>query len=216
MTFSAKALMASRFTTKHYDPSRRLPEHVLDELLEALRLSPTSVNAQLTRYFVASTEEEKAKLLPAIPDFNLDRARLASDVIVFTVKTEADEAHLARVLEKEVEDGRFESEDIKMMVDGARRYFANLQLERAGVAEWATRQAYLAMGVLLTVAPAMGVNATAMEGVDTAKVDEILGLKEKGLKSIAMVSLGYRDPVRDTNGERPKSRLTKEEIFFRV
>lgn len=43
-------------------------------------------------------------------------------------------------------------------------------------------------------------------------LNEILGLDEKNLTAIAAVSLGYRSP-KDGNAQRPKSRLTRDELF---
>ena len=61
-------------------------------------------------------------------------------------------------------------------------------------------------------AAAIGVDSTVVEGYDSAKMDEILGLKQKGLKSIVIATLGYR-AENDGNAHRPKSRLPKEQIF---
>ncbi len=57
--------------------------------------------------------------------------------------------------------------------------------------------------------------STCLEGVDFKKVDEILGLREKGLTAVVLLSLGYRNP-NDGNAMRPKSRLATEEIFTEI
>ena len=64
------------------------------------------------------------------------------------------------------------------------------------------------MGFLLFAAAGMGIDSTALEGVDFPKLNEILGLDEKNLTAIAAVSLG-----KDGNAQRPKSRLTRDELF---
>ena len=51
-----------------------------------------------------------------------------------------------------------------------------------------------------------------LDGADFPKLNEILGLDEKNLTAIAAVSLGYRSP-KDGNAQRPKSRLTRDELF---
>ena len=61
----------------------------------------------------------------------------------------------------------------------------------------AARQAYIALGVALVAAAEQQVDSTPMEGFDPAKVDEILGLKERGLRSVVLLPLGYRDPAAD-------------------
>ena len=66
-------LLRTRYTTKHYDASRPVSDEDLAVLLEALRLSPTSVNGQYTKFFVAKTPEARARLMPAVMDFNQGR-----------------------------------------------------------------------------------------------------------------------------------------------
>ena len=53
----------TRYTTKHYDPAKRVSDADFADLLEVLRLAPTSVNAQATRYFVADNAAAKEKIL---------------------------------------------------------------------------------------------------------------------------------------------------------
>jgi nitroreductase len=61
----------------------------------------------------------------------------------------------------------------------------------------AAKQAYIAFGMSLAAAAFEGVDATPMEGFNPSAVDEILGLKEKGLKSTLLLPLGYRDVEKD-------------------
>lgn len=184
-----------------------------DTLLEILRLTPTSVNAQALHYFTATSQEARERLLPAFPEFNRDRITGASDVVVFTVPKTLTEAHLRRVLDKEESDGRFPNAEVKNAQDQGRRYFAGLhQGSEAELVAWEARQAYIGMGFLLFAAAGMGIDSTALEGVDFPKLNEILGLDEKNLTAIAAVSLGYRSP-KDGNAQRPKSRLTRDELF---
>lgn len=193
-------LAQERYTTKHYN-GQQIPREEFDTLLEILRLTPTSVNAQALHYFTATSQEARERLLSAFPEFNRDRITGASDVVVFTVPKTLTEAHLRRVLDKEESDGRFPNAEVKNAQDQGRRYFAGLhQGSEAELVAWEARQAY------------MGIDSTALEGVDFPKLNEILGLDEKNLTAIAAVSLGYRSP-KDGNAQRPKSRLTRDELF---
>ena len=132
---------------------------------------------------------------------------------VFTVPKTLTEAHLRRVLDKEESDGRFPNAEVKNAQDQGRRYFAGLhQGSEAELVAWEARQAYIGMGFLLFAAAGMGIDSTALEGIDFPKLNEILGLDEKNLTAIAAVSLGYRSP-KDGNAQRPKSRLTRDELF---
>lgn len=203
----------SRYTTKHYDASKKIPAEQIAQLLEVLRNSPSSVNSQPWHFFVVDNEAAKAKILPAITDFNQPRVTGSSHTIIFCVKTPLDEAHLQNLLTQEDKDGRFPDASQKTAQDQGRHFFVNKNsaTPEAQLA-WECKQLYIALGNLLYAAAAIGIDSTAVEGYDDIKMDEILGLKEKGLKSVVVATLGYRD-TNDSNAKRPKSRLPKEQIF---
>ena len=51
-----------RYTTKHYN-GKQIPRDQFNELLEILRLAPSSVNAQAWKFIIVSTKEAKEKIL---------------------------------------------------------------------------------------------------------------------------------------------------------
>ena len=79
-------LMRTRYTTKHYDPNRRVSDQDMDTLLEVLRLSPSSTNIQPWKFYVIDTPEMKERIMPAVKDFNIERMQ-APQLIIFTVPT---------------------------------------------------------------------------------------------------------------------------------
>ena len=197
-------LMKSRYTTKHYS-GEKIPREKLEALLEVLRLSPSSVNSQPWHFFVASSDEAKAKILPAILDFNR-----------FAVREEIGPEHLKALLEQELADGRYAGLPAGTDYDAGRRHFVDLhQKERRDGLAWETAQAYIAQGFLLMAAAAIGVDSTPIEGADFEMLDRILGLREKGLRSVVAVSLGVRRP-NDSNASRPKSRLPREAVVTEI
>jgi nitroreductase/dihydropteridine reductase len=78
--------------------------------------------------------------------------------------------------------------------------------------QWMEKLVYIALGTLLLGAAALEIDATPIEGYDHVTLDEALGLRERGLKSVVMAALGYRS-ADDFNAALPKSRLPAEEIF---
>lgn len=125
-TMSLLDVARTRYTTKHYDPAKRVSDADFADLLEVLRLAPTSVNAQATRYFVADNAAAKEKILPAILDFNRPRVTESSHTIVFAVKDPITDADFEEVLAKEEADGRFPNAGAKAVQDQGRRYFAGV------------------------------------------------------------------------------------------
>lgn len=81
-----------------------------------------------------------------------------------------------------------------------------------GARDWAARQVYIALGVLLTTAATLQIDAAPMEGVDPKAVDELLGLEERGLQSRVIVALGFR-LASDEAAHGPKIRYNEASVF---
>lgn len=204
-------LLRTRYTTKHYDASRPVSDEDLAVLLEALRLSPTSVNGQYTKFFVAKTPEARARLMPAVMDFNRERVKNASHLIVFAVPKVPTEEHLRAVVQQEAADGRFPADMPEAQRDAGRRNNGTPEAFRA----WTTAQAYIALGFLLYTAALIGVDTTAIEGAEFDEADRILGFDEMNLRTVMMVALGHRDS-NDSNARRPKSRLPMSAVVEEI
>ncbi len=205
-------IVRSRYTTKHYDPSKPLSDDEVAQLLEVLRMSPSSVNSQPWHFFVARTPQAKAKLLPGILDFNQSRVTDADFVVVIAARDTYSDQEFEAVLARETHDGRYPNDELRLQQDKGRRYFVGLHAKSADeLFEWSARQAYIALGFVLYAAAQMGIDTTSLEGLDYAKLDEILGLKGKGLRTAVAVSFGHRS-ANDGNATRPKSRLSLEDV----
>jgi nitroreductase/dihydropteridine reductase len=58
----------------------------------------------------------------------------------------------------------------------------------------------------------MGLDATPIEGFTASKMDDVLGLAEKGQTSVVVATVGYRSDA-DFNAKLPKSRLDQNEVI---
>lgn len=204
-----------RYTTKAYDPARPLPQDVVAQLLEALRLSPSSVNAQPWHFVVAASDAGKARIATATAEgyrYNTPKVLAASHVVVLCARTDLPEDYLQRLLDQEQADGRLADAKARQTQHDTRAFYVGLHREAGDVAAWAQKQTYLALGSLLLAAGLLGVDATPMEGFDVATLDAELGLRERGLSALVLVALGQRADS-DFNAGLPKSRLPAEELF---
>ena len=93
-------LARTRYTCKHYDPTRGIAPETLGRLAEILRLSASSVNIQPWRFVFLATPKAKARLMPAVKDFNLERVEHAPLIILFLAKNRLDEEHLKKLFAK--------------------------------------------------------------------------------------------------------------------
>ena len=209
----------ARYTTKAFDPERKIPEAVVEQLCAVLRNAPSSVNSQPWHFIVAASPEAKLRVARATQGgfaYNEPKLRNASHVIVLCGRTRLDDAHLDAVIAQENSDGRFATPEAMAMQDKTRRFYVNLhQNEMKDDRSWIERQVYIALGGLLLAAGAVNVDACPMEGFDAAVLDAELGLAEKGLTSVVLVALGYRG-ADDFNAKLPKSRLAEEVVFTRL
>lgn len=206
----------TRHATKAFDPTRQIPEATFAELRSLLRYSPSSVNSQPWHFIVATSSAGKARIAKATNEgyaVNAPKILNASHVIVLCARTELDDAYLATLLDQEERDGRFATPEGRATQSKVRGHYVDLHREqRQDVPQWTEKQVYLALGALLLGAAALGIDACPMEGFDPAVLDAELGLREKKLRSIIIVSLGYRS-AEDFNAKLPKSRLPEQAIF---
>ena len=206
----------ARHTVKAFEPGKTLPETDIETLLNVLQNSPSSVNSQPWHFVVASTAEGRAAIAKSTTGafaYNEPKVLNASHVIALCMKSDITEAHLQNVLAQEEKDGRFASADAKAGQDKSRRGYVDMhRYELRDVPQWMEKQVYIALGGLLLGAAMLGIDATPMEGFDQRALDLCLGLREKGLTSVVLVSLGVKSD-KDFNAALPKSRLSREDIF---
>lgn len=209
------SIMRSRYTTKHYDPSKPVSEEALQTMLEVLRLSPSSVNSQPWHFYVIESAEAKAKLMPAVKDFNIERMK-APVFILFTVSTKLGPQYWEALYQQEDADGRFAGWTSPERPDAIRMMAAErLEADPAELFLYNSNQAYLALGCLTVAAETLGVDSTILGGLDFDQVDEIFGFGAKNEKSIVAIALGHRAKD-DANAQRPKSRWPAERVITRL
>ena len=208
--------VAKRHTAKAFDNTQTLSEPQIETLLHVLQNTPSSVNSQPWHFVVASTEAGKKAVSASTSEafaYNAPKVLNASHVIAFCMRADMGDDHLQHILEREALAGRFRDASAKAGQDKSRRHFIDLhRYVLRDLPQWMEKQVYIALGGVLLSAALMGIDATPMEGFDTAALDTALGLREKGLTSVVLVALGYHSD-QDFNAALPKSRLPREAIF---
>ncbi|QNT77656.1 oxygen-insensitive NAD(P)H nitroreductase [Entomobacter blattae] len=208
-------IASKRYTTKAYDNTKTIPEHDITKLLQVLHLTPSSINSQPWHFFIAGTSASKERITKSTNDsfaFNTPNIINASHVVVLCRLIDYKDENLTKVLDQEYADKRYPTSEARDKAFQARKFFIELHSQQHDIGNWMTAQIYIALGYLLMGASALGIDATPMEGFNAAILDQELGLKEKGLTSTLLVSLGYHSSE-DYNAKAPKSRLKKEDVF---
>jgi nitroreductase len=200
-----------RYATKQFDKTRKISPEQWTHLEEAVRLAPSSLGLQPWTFIVVETPAVREELKAA--SFGQPQITDASHLVVFAAKkdyTQADtDAYLARV--GEVRGAPPEAlAPFRSMVEGSL-----MSKEGDARAVWLARQVYIALGVLLTTAAVMGIDACPMEGISPPDYDRILGLEEKGLTALAVATVGYRSSE-DKYAEMKKVRFPAEQVILHV
>ncbi|UKT65013.1 nitroreductase family protein [Pedobacter mucosus] len=195
-----------RYATKKFS-AQKVPAAQISLLIEAVNLSASSTGLQPYRIFIIENPAMKAELGEG--SFNTQIAE-SSHLMVFAAYQKVTLEHI---------------EDYMRLISGQREIpleaLAEFKtalvgglLERSDEENhaWAARQAYLALGTALIAAAELRIDSTPMEGFDSSKFDELLKLKEKGLKSVVTLALGYRDDKLDVFSNLKKVRVPDGEF----
>ncbi len=205
-----------RYSTKSFDPNKKISDTDIHTLKTIYQLSPSSINIQPWHTLITDNEERKKQITQATQGnyiFNEQKILDASHIMVLCVRNDIDQSHLDKLLAKEQADGRIPNEEIYTMTRDLRNGFLASHSETPELLQtWATNQIYIALGGLLLAAADMGIDTLTMEGFDPNILSDILGLKEKGLTPVTLVALGYHTDD-DFNAKLPKSRFELDEIF---
>lgn len=198
-----------RYAVKAFDGSREIPSESWDSLERALVLTPSSFGLQPWKFLILRDRGLRERLVPH--SWGQKQVAECSHFVVFAVVREAGEAHIDAYVQRMAEVRGTPVEKLagfrKMMVDtlvtGA---------FRPVIREWATRQAYIALGNFMTAAAVLGVDTCPMEGFEPARYDEILGLESRGLASVVACAAGYRHAA-DKYASAPKVRFPREQVI---
>jgi nitroreductase len=196
-----------RYATKRMN-GQKVPQQKLDNILEAIRLSASSAGLQPYKVIVVEDPAVKEKLKVAAN--NQPQITEASHVIVFAAWSKVTEEGVNAYLNQIATERNIPIESL----DGFKGMFTGIIAQSAEQNfTWTSRQTYIALGTGLIAAAFEEVDATPMEGFNNAAVDEVLGLKEKGLSSVSILTLGYRDTENDYLVNAKKVRKSKEDLF---
>jgi nitroreductase len=170
-----------------------VPQEKVNNIIEAARLAPTSSGLQPFEVYEITNPDVKEKIKAAA--FNQSVVTDCSHLLVFAAWDTYTAERINHMFDLTNEKRGFTNEGFEAY---RKNLLANYTAKSAeDNHQHAAKQAYIAFGMSLAAAAFEGVDATPMEGFNPSAVDEILGLKEKGLKSTLLLPLGYRDVEKD-------------------
>lgn len=187
-----------------------VPQEKVERILDAIQLSPSGIGLQPYTVLVITDPELRKQILPIAN--NQQQMVDGSHLLVFAAWDNITEERVEDFLQSNVDTRKVTMESLQRYRDilmGMTKREAELNYN------WAARQAYIAFGIGIAAAAAEGVDATPMEGFNPVALDELLGLKTLGLRSVTLLPLGTRDAANDWAAALPKVRRSKDKLFIR-
>jgi len=201
-----------RYATKKYNPGKVVTQDKVDIILEAIRLTATSSGLQPFEVLVVTNPALREQIKPHA--WNQSQITDSSHLLVFAAWDNYTAERINQMFDLTNEIRGFKNEGW----ENYRAMLLNTYPQRDAETNFqhAARQAYIGLGSALIAAAELKVDSTPIEGFDPAKVDEILNLKQKGLRSVVLMPLGYRADEGDWLVNLTKIRRSREQFITEV
>lgn len=213
---------AFRHATKEFDASRKIPEAEFNTILETARLSPSSFGLEPWQILVVQDHEKRALLEDvawgANGRMNGSKGQLftASHFVIFLAHTGQTMAHGSEYLEQHLREVKQFPAEALPGFKGAFEKFQtsdfHIETDRQ-ITDWSARQAYIALGNMMTSAALMKIDSCPIEGFEIGPVSDILaqefGVDTAALKPVVMAAFGYRS----TPPRHPQTRRAVEDAI---
>ena len=199
------------YATKRFDATKKISEQDLETLKEAIQLSASSYGLQPYKVLIIENPEIREQLKPF--SWNQEQITDASHLFVFANIVDFDDAHIDNYVNNVATTRKIKSEELKGYSDFMKSKITTLPLNIKS--NWTAKQTYLALGNLLNAAAELKIDVTPMEGFETDKYNEILGLEKLGLNASLVAPIGYRHKE-DATQHFPKVRKSLDELFVTI
>jgi nitroreductase len=187
-----------RFACKVFDESRKIAPADLTYILEAGRLSPSSLGLEPWRFIVVHDEMLRRRLRPSC--WNQVQITTASALIVIlALKAELapDSDYSRRMLSRLLPFGADLDELVKIYSSIAHEHRTS----------WSVAQCHIAAANMMTAAATIGIDTCPMGGFEPEAVADILGIDRHTYAIALMVAVGYR-----AQPQPPKQRLPLSDL----
>lgn len=201
-----------RYATKKFNPSKKVDQELVNKIIEAAWLAPTSSGLQPFQVINITNQKVKEDIAPIAS--NQQQVVDCSNLLVFAAWDNYTAERIEQIYhytttEREQEADRYKpyTEKLKAM------YLSRPEEENF---EHATHQAYIAFAFSMAMAAQLQVDTTPMEGFKRKALDKLLNLKELGLCSVLLLPLGYRDDENDWLVHLKKVRHPMSEFLIEI
>jgi nitroreductase/dihydropteridine reductase len=200
-----------RYAVKNYKNQTVQPEK-LDQILESIRLTPTSLGLQTFKVFLIENPEVRNEMSSKV--CKQPQTVEAGHLLVFAAYSELRQEQIDEYMLRIANTRNQELSELEKFKMGIQGFTS--KMESSEFRNWCAKQTYIAMGIAMTVAAQLEVDTTPMEGFDNKAMDELLQLEKQGLFSTVMLAVGHRDSEKDFLAKAKKVRKSKEQLIFNI
>ena len=197
-----------RYATKRMN-GIKIPKAKMDIILDAISLAPSSFGLQPYSVLVIENKAMLEKIKPIA--MMQPQITEASALLVFAVWDKLTSEKINVYIAQIAQERNVTIDSLKQVKEQIEAQLKNSDSDNF---IWNSKQAYIALGVGLVAAAEEEIDSTPMEGFDKTLLDDLLKLKEKGLSSSVLMTLGYRDTENDYLVHLKKIRRKKEHLFI--
>lgn len=181
-----------RYATKRMT-GEKLEEALVNEIIEAARLAPTSAGLQPFHIIKISNSEIKQQIQPIA--FGQPQIVESSHLLIFASWHKITDEQIDAVYNYTNNERGVLNSATADTVSGLKQLFSTFSAEDQY--HHTAKQAHIGLGAAIVAAAVLGVDATPMEGFNKDGIDEFLKLREKGLRSVVLLALGRRKTDED-------------------
>jgi len=200
-----------RSATKKFNPTKKVSDSDVEQLIEAGNLAPTSAGLQPFKLVVVKNEKLRAQLTPA--SWGQGQITEASHLLVFAVQTnpstELIDNYVNRVAEVRNQDVA-SLDGLKDMING----FVS-PMDEPTRKVWFAKQAYISMGTMISAASELKIDTCPIEGFDPIQYSEILNLNDQNLMPVCVLAIGYRSEE-DVFSKMDKVRKKRNDFVLEI
>lgn len=200
--------LESRYATKEFDPTKKIPNTDWAALQKSLLLTPSSFGLQPWKFIAVTDQAVKESLVEH--SWGQQQVVDCSHMLVLCAKDSTSPEDIEAWLTRLTEVRNVSRESLDGYASMMFGFFSQMSSEQQ--LSWARNQVYIALGQLMTSAALLGIDACPMEGIIPTEYNRILNLTGTGYSTVVACPIGYRADS-DKYAELAKVRFTEEQVI---
>ncbi len=203
-----------RHACKAFDPERRIAEPDFELILECARLSPSSFGLEPWQLVVIQNPDLRRRLLSTVWGAQGQLPSASHFVaLLYRKGMRFDSPHVEHMMA----DVQRLPEEARLAKRQRIRKFQEIEHrlldQPRNLHDWAGKQAYIALGNMMTAAAAIGIDSCPIEGFDMATTEAILrdagALDTENFGLAVMAAFGYRIKPQPAKTRRPMAEVVR-------